>query len=462
MRDDVTFQARLADALRRYADLAPTLDDAEIARQAIEARRSARGFGWLSSRSRGRFAALIPGRPVVRVAYLLVLLALILAAIVLAVAGGALQNHSLLPIARNGSIAFTVQGNDHGAPATHQMNPDGTGDHSIDAGRCPTYSRDGTVLASLSYEASAYLVVAGGDGKPARKVLLVEAPPTSVSYAVSPDGTRVAWFKPSPAGATASAAGEGSSATSGDRLELWVMPIAGDSGIRIVPGSSLANASHDSPLWSPDGAHIAFGTFVADPTTGERHRTAISVVAADGSELHELTRRPGLLGDAMSWSPDGRFVAYLGLPDALPIPTATTGSATRAEPPRDLFVVGADGSGDRSLTHSPAFESQPEWSPDGESLAFETSADGEAHRLTSIQMNGPTPVDAPAFGPESAWFVWSPDGARLLWPEITTIGPETYRTTLQSIDREFRESPIALQTVEGLIVCTPSWQRLEP
>ena len=37
MRDDVTFETRLADALGRYAELAPAMDDDAIARQAIVA-----------------------------------------------------------------------------------------------------------------------------------------------------------------------------------------------------------------------------------------------------------------------------------------------------------------------------------------------------------------------------------------------------------------------------------------
>jgi WD40-like Beta Propeller Repeat len=462
MRDDVTFEARLADALGRYAELAPTMDDAEVARQAIAAGRPARRIGWPAFLQRGRVDGPTTGRPAARVAYLLIVLALILAAILLAVAAGAFRNDSILPVAGNGTIAFTVQGNDHGPAGTRLMNPDGTGDHAIDLGRCPSYSRDGSALATLSYEESAYLVVAGVDGKPARKVLLLEAPSTSIAYAISPDGTEVAWFKPSPAGASASPAVEDGSAALGDGLELWVTPIAGGRGTRILAGSGVANELHDSPLWSPDGSHLAFGTFVADETTGVRHRTAISVVAADGSDPHPLTGRPGVLGDGMSWSPDGRFLAYLGLPDAPQVPTATSDNAPPADPPRDLFVVAVDGTGDRNLTNSPAFESQPDWSPDGKALAFETSPDGEAHRVAQIRMNGPTPLGPLVLGPESAWFVWSPDAARLLWVEVTTIGSETYRSTLQSIDRDFRESSIALQTVDGLIVCAPSWQRLEP
>ncbi|HEX2755678.1 MAG TPA: hypothetical protein VHM48_09455 [Candidatus Limnocylindrales bacterium] len=77
-------------------------------------------------------------------------------------------------------------------------------------------------------------------------------------------------------------------------------------------------------------------------------------------------------------------------------------------------------------------------------------------------MNGPTPIGPTLIGPESAWFVWSPDGAALLWLEVRALGSEAFRSTIQSIDRDFRQAPVTLRTVDGLIVCTPSWQRLEP
>jgi hypothetical protein len=70
-------------------------------------------------------------------------------------------------------------------------------------------------------------------------------------------------------------------------------------------------------------------------------------------------------------------------------------------------------------------------------------------------------VGVPNLGPESEWFVWSPDGRQLLWQELVTVGSETFRSTLHAIDRDFRLQSTTLQVVDGLIVCPPSWQRLD-
>ena len=109
------------------------------------------------------------------------ILALLLAAILVAVGAGSIRNDPLRPRARNGVIAFTVQGNNHEPAVTHVMNPDGTGDQAVDGGRCPTYSKDGSVRAWLTYQGSAYLMVQGATEQFARKVLLADDPATSVS-----------------------------------------------------------------------------------------------------------------------------------------------------------------------------------------------------------------------------------------------------------------------------------------
>jgi Tol biopolymer transport system component len=304
----------------------------------------------------------------------------------------------------------------------------------------------------VSYEGSAYLNVAGADGIPLHKVLLANDPLSAVAFALSPDGRQVAWVRPVVPDAGSPSAG----------VELWVAPASGEQGldVRIVPAPTVPGAFFVSLAWSPDGRQIAFATFVRDPLTGDGKRTSIDLVNADGSGLRRLTTRPGLLGDLIAWSPDGRSLAYTGSADS---PTAaSSGLGGTVAPSGDVFVIGADGTGEQKVTNNPLTERLPQWSPNGAFLAYLTDGPGDSHHVTTLEVGGSAPRGAPSVGPASEWFVWSPDGRELLWQEITPLGPEASRSTVHAIDPEFKGPSRTVKVIDGLIVCTPSWQRLEP
>jgi TolB protein len=97
-----------------------------------------------------------------------------------------------------------------------------------------------------------------------------------------------------------------------------------------------------------------------------------NVIAADpapGSAWQRLTTNPGEDAQA-AWSPDGTRVAF------------------RARRPGEhyfeIYLVEADGSGERRLTYTPRaandalpYSSQPSWSPDGSEIVFRSNRDGE-------------------------------------------------------------------------------------
>jgi len=431
MTDEAMFERRLAAAFGRYADLAPTLDDELVARTAIAAGGRSR-FGRLA-RVVDAFRLTDTTGPRMRAAYALLLLALLVAALLAAAVGGFFHFESRVIPGRNGSIVYSIGPNGHQAVQSVQIGADGEGLHQIDAGRCPMYSRDGNALAWMSYEdAGAFLVVAGANGTAPRRSLLVESAQRSVAFDLSPDGSGVAWLKPTPTDPAAT--------------ERWVGPIDGSAGTRIAAAPPGAGQSYGSLSWSPDGRSIAFATYLKDSTTGEPRRTAIEVVAVDGSDRRILTTRPGP-DDALAWSPDSKELAYIGSPDGADPSTA------------ELFVVGVDATGDRERTSLPGKVHGPAWSPDGGYLGFLASGDGQAARLATLPVAAAASV-SPASGPNGEWFVWSPDGSELLSAEVVAVDAQTNRTTLYSIDRELRGPPVTRQIVDGLIVCTPSWQRL--
>ena len=157
-----------------------------------------------------------------------------------------------------------------------------------------------------------------------------------------------------------------------------------------------------SPVWSPDGSRIAF-----------IRSLSLRVVNADGTgELDLQTGQQDRLRPA-SWSPDGRLIAI------------NAGSDVWHQ---DIWTVHADGTGSTNLTSSLAPELEPVWSPDGTRLAFTRrtvvnrdlglyyddvwlmNADGSGQRqLTHTQYSS----TAHTYGASAP--AWSPDGSLILF-----------------------------------------------
>ena len=143
-----------------------------------------------------------------------------------------------------------------------------------------------------------------------------------------------------------------------------------------------------SPVWSPDGARIAYVSF-------ENKKPVVYVHSLASGQRIVVANFKGS-NSAPAWSPDGRRLAVV----------------LSKEGGSQIFMVNADGSGVQRITYGNGINTEPVFSPDGQSLYF-TSDRGGSPQIYRSGVNG---GDAQRVTFEGAYNVTpriSPDGKSL-------------------------------------------------
>jgi TolB protein len=89
----------------------------------------------------------------------------------------------------------------------------------------------------------------------------------------------------------------------------------------------------------------------------------------------------------------------------------------------DVYVIDVDGSGERRLTDSLAFDGFPAWSPDGKRIAFVSARDGGNSEIYVMDANGSRQRRLTRTPDEESFLGWSPDGQRIAYSTNITVNP---------------------------------------
>jgi dipeptidyl aminopeptidase/acylaminoacyl peptidase len=198
------------------------------------------------------------------------------------------------------------------------------------------------------------------------------------------------------------------------RPEVIGIPLSGASAAALTKAPEGAFTYE----WAPDGKSLAFLT--RDPMSREEERqrqdksfiiradapdrpTRLALVKVGQPSAMRLLTPPTDYVDALSWSPDGREIAYSAAP--------RTGF-TAAYDAR-VYAVALDGGARRTIVDRAGMNTGPRFSPDGRSIAF-ISTNGRndimaSRSLTVVPAAGGAPR---AFAMDDAWvneYVWAPD-----------------------------------------------------
>ena len=210
--------------------------------------------------------------------------------------------------------------------------------------------------------------------------------------------------------------------------DVWMTAWDGSQTIQVTSSPD----GETSPHWSPDGRYLSF---LSSRQGGKGAQ--LWILERQGGEAKRVTELKTGIRE-YEWSPDGKHIALV-MNDAAPEPDSANKKPKPIVIDRYRFKSDAAGYLDSTRSHLYLFdletrkatiltpglfeESNPEWSPDGKWIAFESKrVQGDVDRSNNSDVfvvearSGATPKPLTTFdGPDGGPLAWSPDGSLIAY-----------------------------------------------
>jgi eukaryotic-like serine/threonine-protein kinase len=188
----------------------------------------------------------------------------------------------------------------------------------------------------------------------------------------------------------------------------------------------------DFPLPSEDGKRLFF----------EGSEARNEFLRYDPKSSRFSLELPGISGTQLEFSRDGKWVAYVSVPEG------------------SLFRAAADGSQRVQLTWPPLHTALPRWSPDGKQIAFDASLPGKQTRVHIVPADGGSPQqvtngEAGEHGDHDP--SWSPDGASIAFGAVASNKPASTRSPLARADTSIHVVDVKTHRVSTLLGSQGMW-----
>lgn len=216
-------------------------------------------------------------------------------------------------------------------------------------------------------------------------------------------------------------------ATNGSQILERNMSIWGTSGQYLGALAPAGVPNAHSPSWSHDGKQIVFWSHnyanASDPANG------IYIANSDGTSPRKIYTGPNTWGGLAKWSPDGTRIAFVG-------PSTATSAA--------INVIKLSDASRSIVSNTNGINGSLAWAPDSNSIAYINSYNTQTEgRLCTITVTGTNKQCFSATASGSSGLsnpTWSPDGATIAFEiaqyTASSTGESVFNTDIYSIKRD--------------------------